>query len=1121
MEELAWTAMRLGKNTIIQDPNPMGSYVGYIFPFGALAYASQYYAAKVGGVLGFTAALDGRGVLKMARERFWHQETIGDETVSYYYDPDPSHYSVRMDAYGNGPMLAALALAYGTTHIRTYSIQATSLLDSFDAFLWDRYRGGYWENLSRLDYKGLSSNVAFLRAILDLYDATGRPDLLNQAREILVFIERDLFIEDTDKPGFLLCSHDWIPFRGPTTTHFCTGCNFALLEGIFRLNELVQEGPTYPDRIPVCGTVPGEEPPWKGLCVYALLLAVPVVWIQFTRRKIRSSSPLLPALALPALLLGACDTCVGVKVTMDRVPIEGSYVELLDEEGSRMHEGWTDAQREICFSGLPMGQALTVRSSFDSRTAETPFQSGEEPEQCSTGRCPIVQLNFPCEHGDDLEPNDTLFAAAPVELPYANPLAALCPQGDIDFYRLEINEPDLNLVATVMDSATGEWMDRWVGLFDANGGWLDGRSGSSVTMASPLPLAGTYFLAVTHGDDYGFWGEHDHYGTYALDLRLVPSSCVELTVLEDGSPVQGAWVRTAEYPYDSCDTGSLGTCCLPAVEGMEVRYVIRHPHTGEDLDVSITPGSPGNCNEGNCEQVNVDFDYTCIQGAVTRGGVAVENARVESLYGQASTDLSGAYCIRAPKGQAVSVHVEDPDLCIWVEQSVETLSDGTCEGGGCTELDFEWEEPACVSGTVSRDGVPVQGAWVSGSFGCPPSFPTGPDGSFCLRAPANTDVSITVRDPLFHEDQDVQVQTGEGGSCETGGCSEVEVQLAGRACVGGTVWWHDGGPAASIRVNGPVDVATTASDGTYCLEAPRDRDVTVEIYHSLYDFYEQWDVHTDTAGSCGTGSCTQLDIFFPPTSCISGVVSREGGGPVMGTSVCIQWTDICAEPDPDGRYCLRTPIGEAVGIVLDDAVTGAWEERSLEGGPEGSCLDGNCAEANFELPTVACVRGVVSREGEPVPGAEVCSGYGRDVCVTSDLAGEYCLPAAASSGVQVLARDPVLGETQYGYTETGLPGSCETGDCATADLELRGATCIQGVVREGTEPLDGADVRNQFGHVYTNGEGRYCLPALANAAEWIRAGHPADNSEIVRYPATNNGGRCGEGGCTAQNFTFD
>jgi hypothetical protein len=288
MEELAWTAMRLGKNTIIQDPNPMGSYVGYIFPFGALAYASQYYAAKVGGVLGFTAALDGRGVLKMARERFWHQETIGDETVSYYYDPDPSHYSVRMDAYGNGPMLAALALAYGTTHIRTYSIQATSLLDSFDAFLWDRYRGGYWENLSRLDYKGLSSNVAFLRAILDLYDATGRPDLLNQAREILVFIERDLFIEDTDKPGFLLCSHDWIPFRGPTTTHFCTGCNFALLEGIFRLNELVQNGPTYPGRILVCGTLPGEEYGWRDVAVYMSCLAVPLIWTGLKRRAFRS-----------------------------------------------------------------------------------------------------------------------------------------------------------------------------------------------------------------------------------------------------------------------------------------------------------------------------------------------------------------------------------------------------------------------------------------------------------------------------------------------------------------------------------------------------------------------------------------------------------------------------------------------------------------------------------------------------------------------------------------------------------------------------------------------------------------------------------------------------------------
>jgi len=88
------------------------------------------------------------------------------------------------------------------------------------------------------------------------YDVTGRPALLNRARETLEFIERDLLIEDASHPGFMICSHDWRPFYGPTED-CCTGCNFALLEGVFRLNELVQNGPIHPYPILVCGTLPG------------------------------------------------------------------------------------------------------------------------------------------------------------------------------------------------------------------------------------------------------------------------------------------------------------------------------------------------------------------------------------------------------------------------------------------------------------------------------------------------------------------------------------------------------------------------------------------------------------------------------------------------------------------------------------------------------------------------------------------------------------------------------------------------------------------------------------------------------------------------------------------------
>jgi hypothetical protein len=284
MEEMVWAGLREGKKIIREDPNPMGEYVGYLFPYGALSYAGFYYASIAKGIWGITAVPEALDVLRMANQRFWYREMIGEELASYYYDSSPYHWRQRMEAYGNGAILSALAKAYGVTLKREHRDRATALLDTFDAHLWDRNRGGYGADLDNVDWKALSINTVFLRAILDLYDVTGRPALLIRAREILEFIERDLLIEDPDHPGFVLCAHDWVPFRGPSR-YICTGCNFALLEGIFRLNELVQNGPTHPFPILVCGALPGEERSTFQAAIYTVLLFLPGLWILLRRRR--------------------------------------------------------------------------------------------------------------------------------------------------------------------------------------------------------------------------------------------------------------------------------------------------------------------------------------------------------------------------------------------------------------------------------------------------------------------------------------------------------------------------------------------------------------------------------------------------------------------------------------------------------------------------------------------------------------------------------------------------------------------------------------------------------------------------------------------------------------------
>lgn len=284
---LAWSILTLSDGFIKEVPNPMGDYAGYIFELGTYAYTSTYYASVVKGLPGFTVFNNASGAIELADQRYWTTDTGNGNECGYYYDNDPQHHPFdnRMDSWANGPMLAELAMAYGVTHNNEYLSKATKVLGCFDAYLWDRNRGGYGADLDDPSIKGLSDNNAFLRGLLDLYYVTGNLAFLNRAREILDFIERDMLIEDNQNPGYFICAHDWKPSFGPSKD-FCTGCNFFQLENIYRLNKLVENGPICPSPISVCGTFPNQSPPVRDWIVYITVLFSPVLWIRLGLRKL-------------------------------------------------------------------------------------------------------------------------------------------------------------------------------------------------------------------------------------------------------------------------------------------------------------------------------------------------------------------------------------------------------------------------------------------------------------------------------------------------------------------------------------------------------------------------------------------------------------------------------------------------------------------------------------------------------------------------------------------------------------------------------------------------------------------------------------------------------------------
>jgi len=828
-----------------------------------------------------------------------------------------------------------------------------------------------------------------------------------------------------------------------------------------------------------------------------------------------------------SLFMGACETCVGGKVSMEGVPLEGAYVVLLDEEGQPLEdrEVWTDDQGGYCFDGIPFERDYTVQATYQGEETVVPFFTGTKGAKCGSIFCTEVNPTISCSVPDAREPNNACDTAAPVALPFFEPLGALCPPGDVDFYRVEVDQENMNLLAEVRSPPGGPYLYKRIGLFDSECDRLTSDSGSSsadITYALAEP--GTYFVAVTHGNDYQFNGEHDEYGDYELEIQVVPSACVSFTVQENGMPLAGADIRNSDYPYDSCTTDGTGFCCLGAYAGLEKDVRVRHPLTYEYLYTSVTPSEPGSCEEGVCEQMSVDFNYTCVSGAVTRLGEPVIGADVDGPFGDQSTGLDGTYCLRAPRNQDVTVYIKDPVLCSRHPGVVGTGTEqGSCVEGECTALDFQLAGLTCVNLTVTRDGEPVEGVRVYLPYGCSQYKVSGPDGKICFPAPEESSFLINVRDPLFDTTDEYRVETDTGGSCDTGGCTEVEIPLTGVTCVSGIVQWQDGQPADDIRVRGPAGESRTEPDGSYCVEAPENTlDVRLRFSDPVHGQERTRYVNTGDTGSCPDGDCTPLDVVFPSTACISGILSREDGNPPTGMEACIGYGKaFCVDPDPEGSFCLRAPAQDDVRVYVYDNVTGHSEDRTIETGPAGSCGEGVCTQADFELPGVSCVSGTVIREGEVVEGAEVCLGYIGDFCVSSGPAGIYCLPAPLQSRVRVEVRDPLLGEKQSAYVYTGPSISCSEGNCFPLDFLLRGATCIDGIVREGDEPLVDAEVWNEFGRVFTNAEGRYCLPTLASDDRWIRCGHPLDGSEILRYPVTGVGGRCETGGCKNQNFTFD
>lgn len=292
-------AMIMVRDIVMQEPNFLGEYMGYVCAYGLVGYYALSFADVEKHLTGQMAEEIGLQVLDVAVQRHWVEE-------------DGRFWPIY-NLYEDGWMLMGLAYAYGVTGNEEYKTMADLVMEEIDTSLWDTANptGGYWEyepymykpELGR--WKKLSTHERIARGMLHWFEVTGDPAYLDQARKMLDYTRDNLCVEDCYQPGRIMCYHHWTEVTGlphmvsdesdprydPYYPHpFCTGCNFNLLIDIYLLNKFVQESGKYPRRIGACGTVasvePGRDSAWAS-AVGGAVLALPLLCVAVLKRRYR------------------------------------------------------------------------------------------------------------------------------------------------------------------------------------------------------------------------------------------------------------------------------------------------------------------------------------------------------------------------------------------------------------------------------------------------------------------------------------------------------------------------------------------------------------------------------------------------------------------------------------------------------------------------------------------------------------------------------------------------------------------------------------------------------------------------------------------------------------------
>ena len=262
--------------------------------------------------------------------------------------------------------------------------------------------------------------------------------------------------------------------------------------------------------------------------------------------------------------------------------------------------------------------------------------------------------------------------------------------------------------------------------------------------------------------------EAPHFSTWNCDYPIVTHGCLTGVVTNSqGTPRQGATVRAVGMTYistTSARTGADGSFCLEVKNGetvwAEISYSIGGQTATQRTDPVTIPAGQATCFDGNNSDcvdlgvIPVDI-MSCVTGVViNKQNQPVSGAEVVSPQGGiATTDSNGAFCLAVPVFQTTQVYVlttQDSELGFQPVQLFSQPGLPNCQGG-CANIAVlrPYQETTCASGAVIINSQSAPSILVEVFDSAFPdaavySTLTEIDGSYCVEAPAGTEVTVQV-----------------------------------------------------------------------------------------------------------------------------------------------------------------------------------------------------------------------------------------------------------------------------------------------------------------------------------------------------------------------------------------